>query len=93
MRATQVSMSKVYQQYWKELTGWCVQEGVPSNNISAPKLADFVVHLFRVGQAWHTIGIYYSAIPAFLEPHHFYKASNHPATSKLMHHFYLQHPH
>ena len=28
----------------------------------------------------------------FLEPHQLDKASNHPVTSKLMHHFYLQHP-
>ena len=29
----------------------------------------------------------------FLEPHQLHKASNHPVISKLMHHFYLQHPH
>ena len=45
-----------------------------------------------MGLAWHTIGIYYSAISAFLEPHCIYKASNHPVISKLMCHFYLQHP-
>ena len=60
--------------------------------ISAPKLANFLLHLFQVGLAWHTIGIYHSAISAFLEPHHIHKASNHPVISKLMHHFYLQHP-
>ena len=42
--------------------------------------------------AWHTIGIYCSAISAFLEPHRIHKASNHPVISKLMRHFYLQHP-
>ena len=63
--ATQVSMSKVYLQCWKEWAGWCAQEGIPSNVISAPKLADFLVHLLRVGLAWHTIGIYYSAISLF----------------------------
>ena len=42
--------------------------------------------------AWHTIGIYHSAISAFLEPHWIHEASNHPVISKLMHHFYLQHP-
>ena len=44
-----------------------------------------------MGLAWHTIGIYHSAISAFLEPHCIHKASNHPVISKLMHHFYLQH--
>ena len=28
----------------------------------------------------------------FLEPHWIHKVSNHPVISKLMHHFYLQHP-
>ena len=51
------------------------------------------MHLFQVGLAWHTIGIYCSAISVFfLEPHQLHKASNHPVISKLMHHFYLQHP-
>ena len=59
------SMSKVYQQCLKEWTGWCTQQGVPNNAISAPKLANFLVHLFQVGLAWHTIGIYCSAISAF----------------------------
>ena len=45
-----------------------------------------------MGLAWCTIGIYRSAISAFLEPHHIHKASNHPVISKLMHHFYLQRP-
>ena len=45
-----------------------------------------------MGLAWHTIGIYHSAISAFLEPDHIHKTSNHPVISKLMHHFYLQHP-
>ena len=34
-------MAKMYQQCWKEWGGWCNQEGVPNNAISAPKLADF----------------------------------------------------
>ena len=38
------------------------------------------------------IGIYNSAISAFLEPHCLHKASNHPVISKLMHHFYIQNP-
>ena len=64
----------------------------PNTAISAPKLANFLVHLFQVGLAWHTIGIYHSVISAFLETHHLHKASNHPVISKLMCHFYLQHP-
>ena len=40
-----------------------------------------------MGLAWHTIGIYHSAISAFLEPYQIHKASNHPVISKLMHHF------
>ena len=51
-----------------------------------------MLNLFQVGLAWHTIGIYRSAISAFLEPHCINKASNHPVISKLMCHFYLQHP-
>ena len=66
--------------------------GVVNNALSALKLADFLVHLFRVGLAWHMIGIYCSAISAFLEPHHLHKASQHPVMSKLMCHFYLQCP-
>ena len=27
--ATQVSMSKVYQQCWKEWAGWCAKQGLP----------------------------------------------------------------
>ena len=50
------------------------------------------LHLFQVGLVWHTIGIYHSAISAFLEPHCIHKASNHPFILKLIHHFYLQHP-
>ena len=45
-----------------------------------------------MGLAWHTIGIYHSAISAFLEPHCIHMASNHPVILKLMHHFYLQCP-
>ena len=90
--ATQMSMSRVYQQCWKEWARWGTQQGLPNNALSAPKLANFLLHLFQVGLAWHTIGIYHSAISAFLEPHCIYKASNHPVISKLMHHFYLQHP-
>ena len=87
-----MSMSKVYQQCWKEWASWCAQQGSPNNAITDLKLAIFLLHLFQVGLAWHTIGIYHSAISAFLEPHWIHKASNHPVILKLMHHFYLQHP-
>ena len=62
-----------------------------NNAIYAPKLADVLFHLFRVGLAWHIIGIYHSAISAFLEPHHLHKASSDLVISKLMCHFYVQH--
>ena len=87
-----MSTSRVYQQCWKEWASWCVCQGFPNNAISAPKLANLLLHLFQVGLAWHTIGIYHSAISAFLEPHHIHKASNHHVILKLMHLFYLQHP-
>ena len=76
----------------EEWAGWCAQKGVPNNAISATKLADFMVHLFRIGLVWHTVGNYHSGISAFLEPHHLHKVSDHPTISKLMCHFYLQHP-
>ena len=31
VRATWVSISKICQQCWKELVGWCAQQGVPNN--------------------------------------------------------------
>ena len=83
---------KVYQQCWKEWASWCTQRGLPNTAISAPKLANVLLHLFQVGLAWHTICIYCSATSAFLEPHQIYKASNHSVIFKLMCHFYLQHP-
>ena len=58
----------------------------------SPKLANFLVHLFQVGLAWYTIGVYCSAFSAFLEPNHLPKASNHPVISKSMPHFYLHCP-
>ena len=72
--------------------GWCAEQGLPNNALSAPKLANFLLHLFQVGLAWHTIGIYHSAISAFLEPPRIHKASNHPVILEVMHHFYLQCP-
>ena len=89
---TQMSMSRVFQQCWKEWAGWGAQQGLPNDAISASKLANFLLHLFQVGLALHTIGIYHSAILAFLEPHQIHKASNHPVISKLMHPLYLRHP-
>ena len=71
---------------WKEWAGWCAQWGLPNNAIFAPKLANFLLHLFQVGLAWCTIGIYHSAISAFLERHQIHKASNHPVISELMCH-------
>ena len=38
---------------------------LPNNAISSPKLADCLVHLFRVGLACHTIGINYTVISDF----------------------------
>ena len=89
---TRASTSKVYQQCWKEWTGGCARQGLPISVISAPKLANFLLHLFQVGLTWHTIGIYHSAISAFLQLHWLHKAFTHPIISKLMCHFYLQHP-
>ena len=89
---TQASTLKICQQCWKEWAGVCAQEGIPNNAISAPKLADSLVHLFGIDLAWCMIGIYHSTISAFLEPHHVHKASNHPVIYKLMCYFYLQHP-
>ena len=54
---------------------------LPNGAISSSKLAHFLVHLFQVGLAWHTIGIYHSAISTFLEPHHLHKGSNNPVIS------------
>ena len=54
--ATQASTLKVYQQCWKKWAGWCAQEGVPNNAISAPKLTDFwLIYLDWPGLAynWH----------------------------------------
>ena len=63
------------------------QEGVPDKSSCAPKLTDYLVHLFMVGLVGKTIGIYHSAIS---EPHCHYKTSNHLIISKLTHQFYLQ---
>ena len=53
----------------------------------------YLLHLFMVELALHTIGIYCSAILAFFVAHHHEKASDYPIISKLLHNFYLQHPH
>ena len=90
---TRVPTRKVYQQCLMEWAGYCAQEGIPNNATSASKLAEFVVHLFKLRLVWHTIGTYHSVISTFLEPqHHLHEASNHHIISKLMHHFYLHHP-
>ena len=81
-----MSTSKVYQQCWNEWAGWCSQQGLPNTVISDPKLANFLLHLFQVGLAWHSIGTYCSAIYVFLEPHQLHMASNHHVISKLMQH-------
>ena len=49
--ATQTSMSRVYQQCWKEWARWCAQQGLPNYALSASKLANFLLHLFQVGLA------------------------------------------
>ena len=66
------------------------QEGVPNSAISAPKLADFLLHLFRVGLAWHMFGTNGPAFSALMELHHHHKASSHLIISKLIFYFYLQ---
>ena len=70
------------------MAGWCSQEGVANSAISAPKVADFFFHLFRVGLLWHTIGIYHDTISAFLELNLHHTVLNHPIISKLMHAFF-----
>ena len=54
----QAPTMKVYHQCWKEWADWCAQKGVPNHAISAPKLADILVHLFRAGLVRDTTGIY-----------------------------------
>ena len=50
-----------------EIMGWfMVFTGLPNNVTSAREIADFLVDLFRVGLAWHTISIYHSAKSIFL---------------------------
>ena len=55
--ATQMSTPKVYEQFWKELAGWCVWQVVPNNIISAPKLGHFWCIYFRLG--WPGIQLVY----------------------------------
>ena len=77
--ATQASTTKVYKWCWKEWVVRCAQEGVSNSAIFAPELAHFLVHIFRVGLAWHTISIYYTALSAFFfEPHCHHKAADNP---------------
>ena len=53
--ATQRSTSRVYQRCWKEWAGWCAQQGLQNNVISAPKLANFFVTFVSggTGMAYH----------------------------------------
>ena len=90
--ATQASTAKVYQQCWKEWVGFCAQNSASNNTISAPTLANSLLDLFRARLPWCTIGIYLLAIPAFVEPHHHHKTTDHPIISKLMCIFYLNCP-
>ena len=90
--ATQLFTSKIYQQCWKEWAGCCAQQGLPISALSATKLANFCYICFRL--AWPGIQLVYIVLLflLFLEPHWLHKASNHPVISKIMCHFYLQHP-
>ena len=53
--AAQMSTSRVYQQSWKEWAGWCAQQGLPNNALSAPILANFFVTFVSGGtsMAYH----------------------------------------
>ena len=85
--ATQASMTKIINNAAKNIldgVSGMVYHTMPFLPIN---YLVFLVHLFRAGLAWCTIGIYHSAISAFLEPH-----PNHLIISKLMHHFYLPCP-
>ena len=64
-RATLSSTTIVYQQCWKEWVSHCVQDSIPNNAISAPKLVNVMVHLFRGRLAWYMIDIYQFAIRGF----------------------------
>ena len=62
---------KVYQQCLKKWAGWCAQQGVPDNAISAPKLANFWYIYFRLawpGLAyhWYTLFCYFYLFGASL---------------------------
>ena len=50
----------------------------------------FLAHVFRVGLAWCTIGVYHSGISALLESHHLHNILDHPIICRLLCHFYLQ---
>ena len=58
-----------------------------SRAISDSKLASYFLHLFRIVLVWYTVGIYYSVISAFIEPHCHHKASVHLSISTLINHF------
>ena len=48
--------AKVYHQCWTEWIGWCAWQCH-----ICPKMIWFLFHLFRVGLAWHTVGVYHFA--------------------------------
>ena len=58
---------------------------------SAPKLPEFLPHLFWVGLAWDTVGVTILLSQSFLDPYHHQKASTHAIMSKFLCHFYLWH--
>ena len=55
-------------------------------------MVDMSINLAMYKLVLHNIGIYHSAISAFMKLHHIHKTLNHPVISMLMHHFYLQCP-
>ena len=58
-----------------------VYQTMPSLPLNYSNKQNFLLHLFEVGLAWQRIGIYPSAIFAFLEPHLLHYASYHPVIS------------
>ena len=88
---TQVSMTKVTSSARRDGPVSVLKRVYQTMPFLPLNLADFLVHLLRVGLALCTVAIYHSAISAF-GTHHHQKASNHNITSKLMWHFYYSTP-
>ena len=87
-----MSLSKVYQQCWKEWAGWYVSQSVCQTLPPlTPKLANFLVHLFQgwpgLAHTWYISFCYFCYL--FGASSWLHKASNHPVISKLKHHFYV----